>query len=237
MIRHSTIKAIINQCIGDVDSSSEDLVQMSPILMGDGAGVERTSEFKGVELSIHVVDVVVEITTHNDRSISILPNDILDDISHSLCPLHMEWFLPWFEVAVKHLHIMLSSCQLYPAELCSQRFDKRQFDLVGCCCPRSPIPLQHCLVGPVVVEEHWCSQLGLIQADKVELILEDEISNDLLLLLTVEASDIEAHHCELLQLCQFTVVSPRLVVSLVCCVIPLVEEGVRLLLSPTILLW
>ena len=56
-------------------------------------------------------------------------------------------------------------------------------------------------MGPVVVEEHWCSQLGLIQADKVELILEDEISNDLLLLLTVEASDIEAHHCELVQLC------------------------------------
>ena len=92
-------------------------------------------------------------------------------------------------------------------------------------------------MGPVVVEEHWCSQLGLIQADKVELILEDEISNDLLLLLTVEASDIEAHHCELLQLCQFTVVSPCLVVSPVCCLIPLVEGGVRLLLPPTILLW
>jgi hypothetical protein len=71
----------------------------------------------------------------------------------------------------------------------------------------------------------------------VELILVDDISNYLLLLLTVEASDIEAHHCELLQLCQFTVVSPCLVVSLVCCVIPLVEGGVRLLLSPTILLW
>jgi hypothetical protein len=71
----------------------------------------------------------------------------------------------------------------------------------------------------------------------VELILVDEISNDLLLLLTVEPSDIEAHHCELLQLCQFTVVSPCLVVSSVCCLIPLVEGGVRLLLSPTILLW
>jgi hypothetical protein len=73
---------------------------MPPILMGDDAGVEGTSELKGVELSIHVVDVVIEITTHNDRSISILPNDILDDISHSLCPLHMEWFLPRFEVTV-----------------------------------------------------------------------------------------------------------------------------------------
>jgi len=100
VIRHPTIKAVIDQCVGDVDSSSEDLVQMPPILMGDDAGVEGTSEFEGVELSIHVVDVVVEITTHNDRGISILPNDILDDISHSLCPLRMEWFFHRFEVAV-----------------------------------------------------------------------------------------------------------------------------------------
>ena len=100
VIRHSTVKAVINQRIGDVDSSSEDLVQMPPILIGDDAGVEGTSEFKGVELSIHVVDVVVEITTHNDRSISILLDDILDDISHSFCPLHMECFLPRFEVAI-----------------------------------------------------------------------------------------------------------------------------------------
>jgi hypothetical protein len=59
----------------------------------------------------------------------------------------------------------------------------------------------------------------------------------LLLLLTVEASDIEAHHCELLQLHHFAVVSSCLVVSVVCCVIPLVEGGVRFLLPPTILLW
>ena len=50
MIRHPTVKAVINQCVGDVDSSSEDLVQMPPILMGDSVGVEGTSEFEGVEL-------------------------------------------------------------------------------------------------------------------------------------------------------------------------------------------
>ena len=68
--------------------------------MGDNVGVEGTSEFEGVELSIHVVDVVVEVTTHNDRSISILSDDILDDISDSLCSLLLELFLPRFEVAM-----------------------------------------------------------------------------------------------------------------------------------------
>ena len=57
MIRHSTVKAVINQRIGDVDSSSEDLVKMSTILMGDGVRVECASEVEDVELAIHMVDV------------------------------------------------------------------------------------------------------------------------------------------------------------------------------------
>ena len=41
----------------------------------------------------------------------------------------------------------------------------------------------------------------------MELLLMDELSNGKLLFLTVEASDVEAHQSELLQLWQFTVVS------------------------------
>ena len=80
MIRHSTVKAVINQRIGDVDPSNEDLVKMSPILMGDGIWVECTSEVEEVELGVQMVDVVVKVTTHHDCSICILPQDILDDI-------------------------------------------------------------------------------------------------------------------------------------------------------------
>jgi hypothetical protein len=100
VIRHPTIKAVINQCIGDVDSSSEDLVKMSPILMGDGARIESASEVEEVELGVHMVDVVVEVTTHHDCSIRILPQDILDDIRHSLHSLLLVHLLSWFEVAV-----------------------------------------------------------------------------------------------------------------------------------------
>ena len=53
-----------------------------------------------VECPIHVVDVIVEVTTHNDSSIGVLTNDILDDISDSFWSFLLELFLPRFEVAI-----------------------------------------------------------------------------------------------------------------------------------------
>jgi hypothetical protein len=52
-----------------------------------------------VQFPVHVGYVVVEVTTHHNRRFRILFDDILDDISNPFCPLNLEWFLPWFEVA------------------------------------------------------------------------------------------------------------------------------------------
>ena len=53
-----------------------------------------------IKCRIHVVDVIIKVTTHNDSSIGVLANDILDDISDSLCSFLLELFLPRFEVAI-----------------------------------------------------------------------------------------------------------------------------------------
>ena len=53
-----------------------------------------------VECPIHVVDVIIEVTTQNYSGIGVLTNDILDDISDSLCSFLLELFLPRFEVAI-----------------------------------------------------------------------------------------------------------------------------------------
>ena len=100
VVRHPTIKAVIDQCIGDVDSSSEDLVQVSTQSMGDGVWVHCMGETKEVQLTVHVGDVVVKVTTHHNCRFRILLDDILDDISHSLRSLHFELFLSRFEVAI-----------------------------------------------------------------------------------------------------------------------------------------
>ena len=100
MIRHSAIKAVIHHSICDVNTSGEDLVQMSSHLMGGCVSVICGSEIEEVHFAVHVVDVIVKVTTHDDRGICILLNDILDDICHSLRSLCFERFVAWFEVAV-----------------------------------------------------------------------------------------------------------------------------------------
>ena len=125
MIRHPTIEAIIDQCVGNVNPSSEDLVQVSTQLVGDSALVNSVLKLQDVQLSVDVVDVIVKVTTYDDSSINILLDDILDDISDSFCSLCFERFVPRFEVAIQYLHLILPSCHPCPAEIGSQRFDKR----------------------------------------------------------------------------------------------------------------
>jgi hypothetical protein len=48
MIRHPTIKAIIDYGIGNVDPSSEDLVQVSTQIVGDSALVNSVLKLQGV---------------------------------------------------------------------------------------------------------------------------------------------------------------------------------------------
>jgi hypothetical protein len=101
MIRHPTVEAIIDQRIGNVNPSSEDLVQVSTQLVGNSALVNSVLKLQDVQLSVDVVDVIVKVTTHDDSSICILFDDILDDISNSFCSLCLEGFAPRFEVAIQ----------------------------------------------------------------------------------------------------------------------------------------
>jgi hypothetical protein len=141
VVSHLPVKAVIHQCIGDLSPSNEDLIQMSTQLVGDGAGVDSTSKVEEVELTVEVGDVVVKVTTYYHHCSSILLDDILDDIDHSLCSLHFEVLLPRFEVAVQYLHLMSPSCQSHPAEICAQRLHQRQLHFVRCCYPTSSTSL------------------------------------------------------------------------------------------------
>jgi hypothetical protein len=237
VVRHPTIKAVIDQCIGDVDSSSEDLIQVSTQSMGDSVWVHCMSETEEVQLSVHVSDVVVEITTHHNNRVHILFDDILDDISHSVCSILLELLLTRFKVAVEYLNLVPTCCQPRPAEVCSQCLHQCQSHFVGCCCPDSSISLQHRLMRPVVVEIHWYSQFGLIQTHQLEVLSVNEITDHLLFLLSIEASDVEAHHGNFLQLLQYFVVSSLLVVSSVRCFVGRCCSSVRTLHPPTILLY
>ena len=119
MIRHPTIKAVIDQRVGNVDSSSEDLVQMSTQLVGDGVRVDCTSEIEEVEFAIEVGDVVIKVTTYHNRSIRILPYDVFDDVCHPHRSFLLELLFPWFEVAIQHLNLTVASLHSHPTEVLS----------------------------------------------------------------------------------------------------------------------
>jgi len=146
VVRHPTIKAVIDQCVGNVDSSSEDLIQVSTQSMGDGVRIHCIGETEKVQLSVHVGEVVVKVTTHHNSRVHILLDDILDDISHSVCSLLLELLLTRFKVAVEYLNLVPTCRHPCPAEVCSQCLYQRKSHFVGCCCPYSSISLQHRLV-------------------------------------------------------------------------------------------
>ena len=125
VIRQPTIEAIIDHSVDDVDPSSEDLIQVSTQLVSNSVLVNSVLKLQEVQLSVNVVDVIVEVNTHDDSSISILFDDILDNISDSFCSLCFERLVSRFEVAIQYLHLLLPGCQPRPAEIGSQRFDKR----------------------------------------------------------------------------------------------------------------
>ena len=49
-------------------------------------------------------------------------------------------------------------------------------------------------MGPIVVEIHWYRQLRLVETDNMALVVMDELPNDMVFILTVEASNVEADH-------------------------------------------
>jgi hypothetical protein len=146
VVRHPTIKAIIDQRIGNVDSSSEDLVQMSTQLVGDGVWVHCMGETEEVEFAIEVGNVVVKVTTYHNRSIRILPQDVFDDICHPHRSFLLELLFPWFEVAIQQLHLTVSSLHPHPTKVGAECFHQGQSHFRGSRNPTPPIPLQHGLV-------------------------------------------------------------------------------------------
>ena len=100
MVSDATVETVVHQGIGDIHSPGEDLIEVTTHYMGDSIGFESTSEVKAVQLTVHVGDVIIKVTTHHNCRFRILLDDILDDISHSLRSLHFELFLSRFEVAI-----------------------------------------------------------------------------------------------------------------------------------------
>ena len=67
-------------------------------------------------------------------------------------------------------------------------------------------------MGPVVVEIHWYCQLRLVETHDMTFVVMDELTIDMVFLLTVEASNVEADHCQFLEFFHLIIFSSRPIV-------------------------
>ena len=93
-----------------------------------------------------VVHVVVEVTTHNDRSMRVLPDDVPRDFRYPFGPLLQVLLFPWLEIAVKDLDVLVTQFQLGPAEVCSQCLHQLQSGVGSRRIPTSTAALLHGLI-------------------------------------------------------------------------------------------
>jgi hypothetical protein len=208
VVGDTTVEPIIHHRIGDFHSSGEDLVKMTTQPVGDRSVVKCKRESQVVHFPVNVLDVVNEVTSYHNRRFRILFDDILDDISHPFCPLNLERFLPWFEVAVYYLHHIPASGHSCPAQVGPQGFYKGHVNLVGYSHPSPTVPLQYRLVGPVMVKVYGDGQLGLIEAYHIWLFLVNEFTYHFLLFLPIETPDVKAHQGKLLQFILLVIIIP-----------------------------
>jgi hypothetical protein len=99
VVSDAIVETVVHQCIGDIHSPGEDLIEVTPHYISDSR-FESKSEVKVVQFTAHVGDVIFKVTTHHDCRFRVLLDDILDDISDSLCSFRFELFLSRFEVAI-----------------------------------------------------------------------------------------------------------------------------------------
>ena len=101
---------------------SEHLVEVATKAVSLSARLYCGIELERSQLLDDEVHVVVEVTTDDDRSIRVLPNDISDDICHSSGSVFEVLLLPWLEVAVQYLHTVVAHPHLSPTEVRPKRF-------------------------------------------------------------------------------------------------------------------
>ena len=104
-----------DDCVRHVDVASEHLVKMSTLAMGLGAALNRWCKVALGECLAHPRNVVVEVPADDDRGMRVLLDDISYDIDDLPCSVLQLLLLTRLDVAVEHLHSVISDLQLGPA--------------------------------------------------------------------------------------------------------------------------
>ena len=120
MVGHRVAVLLTQDNLPDFHVPHEHLVEVATLAMSFDTRVDRQCKVERGQLLNDVAHVVVEVTTDNDRSMRVLPDDIPRDFRYPFGPLLQVLLFPWLEVAVEHLDIPVTQFQLGPTEVRSQ---------------------------------------------------------------------------------------------------------------------
>ena len=85
--------------------------------MSLSAGVNSRIKTEWSQLLDDVSHVVVEVTTHDNRSSGVLPDNVSGDLDHPLGSLFQVLLFSRLEIAVQNLNIFTAELQLGPTEI------------------------------------------------------------------------------------------------------------------------
>ena len=99
------------------------LVKMVALPVGCRTLSECRSESRSHQLLVNLGHLPVQVTSYDDLSLCILPDDALHEADDCLRSLHYEAFLSRFQVYVKYVDLLPAQGNLGPVEVGSKSFD------------------------------------------------------------------------------------------------------------------
>ena len=114
MVGHRVAVPLTQDDLPDFHVPHEHLVEVATLAMGFETRVDRQCKVERGQLLDDVAHVVVEVTTDDDRSMWVLPDDVPRDFRYPFGPLLQVLLFPWLEIAVEDLDVLVTQFQLGP---------------------------------------------------------------------------------------------------------------------------
>ena len=90
---------------------------MATLALSLSAGVECRVEAELSQLLDDVSHVVVKVTTYDNRSSGVLPDNISGDLNHPFSSLFQVLLVTSLEITVENLNVLAAELQLGPTEI------------------------------------------------------------------------------------------------------------------------
>ena len=120
MVGHRVVVLLAQDDLPDFHVPREHLVKVATLSMSFETRVDCRCEVERSQLLDDVGHVVVKVTTDNDRSVRVLPDNVSCDFDYPLGSFLQVRLFSRLEIAVEHLNILVAELQLGPANVCSQ---------------------------------------------------------------------------------------------------------------------